>query len=101
MKRKKRYPQVMEGEWVYPTTRGYNFACCDCGLVHRLDFDIIVIGNTGAKDNKGLELIAIVPINPREPHTSLGVRMKATRDNRRAGQLRRYRQYKYKEVKIK
>lgn len=26
--------------WVQPVTRGYLLACCDCSLVHRLNFRI-------------------------------------------------------------
>ena len=26
--------------WVQPVKRGYIMACCDCGLVHRMDFRI-------------------------------------------------------------
>jgi hypothetical protein len=26
--------------WVQPVKRGYLLACCDCGLVHRMDFRI-------------------------------------------------------------
>ena len=26
--------------WVQPVERGYLMACCDCGLVHRMDFRI-------------------------------------------------------------
>ena len=28
------------GEWVQPVRRGYKLACCDCGLVHTMDFRI-------------------------------------------------------------
>ena len=41
-----RYDQPEAGEWVQPTPEGYKFQCCDCGLVHRLDFRI-VYANTG------------------------------------------------------
>jgi hypothetical protein len=27
--------------WVQPVRRGYLFACCDCALVHRMDFRIV------------------------------------------------------------
>ena len=27
-------------EWVRPIRRGYKMACCDCGLVHSMDFRI-------------------------------------------------------------
>lgn len=34
------YRVVKPGEWVQPIRRGYKLACCDCGLVHRVDFRI-------------------------------------------------------------
>jgi hypothetical protein len=33
-----RYRQQFEGEWVQPRRRGWRMACCDCGLVHRVNF---------------------------------------------------------------
>ncbi|HYF54675.1 MAG TPA: hypothetical protein VEA41_10490 [Salinarimonas sp.] len=33
--------RVKPGEWVQPTPRGYLMACCDCGLVHRLNFRVV------------------------------------------------------------
>lgn len=27
-------------EWVRPIRRGYKLACCDCGLVHDMDFRV-------------------------------------------------------------
>lgn len=35
-----KYPQVYEGEWVRPIKKGYKMQCCDCGLVHKVDFKI-------------------------------------------------------------
>lgn len=32
---------VKAGEWVTPVHQGYLMECCDCGLVHRLDFRVI------------------------------------------------------------
>ena len=29
------------GEWVTPVRTGYLMKCCDCGLVHRIDFRVI------------------------------------------------------------
>ena len=29
--------------WVHPKMRGYLMACCDCGLVHEMQFKAIVI----------------------------------------------------------
>lgn len=25
-------------EWIQPVRKGYKLACCDCGLVHNVDF---------------------------------------------------------------
>lgn len=33
-----RYPAPRPQEWVAPVRRGYRLACCDCGLVHELEF---------------------------------------------------------------
>lgn len=38
------YYRPKAGEWVRPVKRGYKLACCDCGLVHRVDFDHIPWG---------------------------------------------------------
>lgn len=35
-----RYQKPKEGEWIQPIRRGYKMACCDCGLVHTMDFRI-------------------------------------------------------------
>lgn len=32
------YPKVQDGEWVQPILKGYKMACCDCGLVHKINF---------------------------------------------------------------
>jgi hypothetical protein len=34
------YVWLMEGEWVTPPMRGFSEQCCDCGLVHRVDFRV-------------------------------------------------------------
>jgi len=39
-----RYHQVKEGEWVRPVMKGYKMKCCDCGLVHKIDFRVIKWG---------------------------------------------------------
>jgi hypothetical protein len=57
-----KYPIKKEGEWVFPRRKGYKFRCCDCGLVHRIDFRI---------KNKHIEF-------------------RAFRDNRATGQVRRH-----------
>lgn len=59
----KAYPKVKTNEWVTPVRKGYKMACCDCGLVHELDFRIV--------KNK--------------------IQIRARRNKRSTGQLRRYR----------
>lgn len=34
------YDQPASNEWVQPIRKGYKMACCDCGLVHDMDFRI-------------------------------------------------------------
>jgi hypothetical protein len=38
---RKSYLKVKDGQWVKPKMKGYKLACCDCGLVHRIDFKVI------------------------------------------------------------
>ena len=34
-----KYTQAYDGEWIEPK-RGYKVACCDCGLIHKIEFRI-------------------------------------------------------------
>lgn len=34
------YDKPKPGEWVQPVRSGYRMSCCDCGLVHTLDFRV-------------------------------------------------------------
>ena len=34
------YYEPEPGEWIVPVRRGYRLACCDCGLVHLMDFTV-------------------------------------------------------------
>jgi hypothetical protein len=45
----RKYPKVQAGEWVSPVRKGYRMACCDCGLVHKMDFALIAWRNGGKK----------------------------------------------------
>lgn len=56
-----RYHKQKDGEWVEPKP-GYRMACCDCGLVHRVEFRVL--------------------------HGGV-VQFRATRDQRATGQRRR------------
>jgi len=44
-----KFKQINDGEWVWPKMRGYKMKCCDCGLVHVVDF--IVIDSDGGLVN--------------------------------------------------
>lgn len=35
-----RYKQAWDGEWVAPIHTGFRFRCCDCKLVHVIDFRV-------------------------------------------------------------
>jgi hypothetical protein len=35
-----KYKEEKAGRWIYPVMEGYKFCCCDCGLVHKMDFRI-------------------------------------------------------------
>jgi hypothetical protein len=39
-----KYKRVKAGEWIYPVQKGYKLRCCDCGLVHRLNFRAVKDG---------------------------------------------------------
>ena len=39
-KRRAGYQQLQDGEWVRPVRRAFLDQCCDCGLVHVVDFVI-------------------------------------------------------------
>ena len=40
-----KYDKPKAGEWVQPRRKGYKLACCDCALVHRMDFRIVKHGS--------------------------------------------------------
>jgi len=58
-----KYNEVKSGEWVQPVMKGYKMACCDCGLVHTINFKIV--------------------------HNGKKVRLQAFRDNRKTAAKRR------------
>jgi hypothetical protein len=35
------YRVIAYGEWTRPRMRNFREQCCDCGLIHRLDFRIV------------------------------------------------------------
>ena len=61
----KLYPQRYDGEWVTVARGFHRLACCDCGLIHHINFRI--------KDKK--------------------IQFQPFRDNRATGQKRRFNKY--------
>jgi hypothetical protein len=41
MRRRISYEVVAYGEWTRPRMQNFREQCCDCGLIHRLDFRIV------------------------------------------------------------
>jgi hypothetical protein len=46
-----KFPRIVENDngwsdWIAPTMRIYKMACCDCGLVHNLQFKVVVQGKS-------------------------------------------------------
>jgi hypothetical protein len=38
--KKPRFTKIKDGEWFRPKMRGHLMKCCDCNLVHRMNFRI-------------------------------------------------------------
>jgi len=62
----------------------YKIACCDCGLVHKLELTVAIVEQNGSKRD-------YIPL---DSHNRLGkktltVLLRASRDNRATGQRRR------------
>jgi len=62
-----KYDQVKSGEWIQPYRKGYKLCCCDCGLVHTVNFRLV-------KNKRG---------------RGKKIQLQAFRDNRATGQVRR------------
>jgi len=43
-----KYKKQFDGDWIQPIRRGYKLRCCDCGLVHKINFRLIK-GRRGLK----------------------------------------------------
>lgn len=63
-----KYQQQKDGDWIRPVRKEYRLVCCDCGVVHRLNFRV------------------------RKRH----IEFQAFRDDRATGQIRRNKRAKEK-----
>jgi hypothetical protein len=41
MRKRVSYDVISYGEWTRPRMKDFREQCCDCGLIHRLDFRIV------------------------------------------------------------
>lgn len=41
----KGYYQITDGEWIAVPKRGFKEQCCDCGLVHKVNFRMTATGS--------------------------------------------------------
>jgi len=80
--------QIYENEWVYPTMKYYRMVCCDCGLAHAMDFEVVMLIPTGktSKDNRPLLKMYPVP-------QIFGVKLRARRDNKWTKKTRKEEEY--------
>jgi len=40
-----KYKPAKSGQWIKPKKNGYKMMCCDCGLVHRMQFEHVPFGS--------------------------------------------------------
>ena len=69
-------------DWVTPIMQGYKMACCDCGLVHNVEFRVVRV-KRHCKD--GGCIVEDLPTNKYK------VQVRMNRNERSTGQLRRRR----------
>jgi len=81
MPRFKKIKPLKDGwsDWEAPV-QGYKMACCDCGLVHDLEFQVIQVTEREGDTFDGQEV----------PFEDYRVLMRARRNNRSTGQIRRH-----------
>lgn len=67
-------------KWIKPVMKGYKLACCDCGLVHKVDFAVVKI----TKKKGDLKWSQPIKANSHE------VEFRVRRDNRATAGVRRW-----------
>jgi Fe2+ or Zn2+ uptake regulation protein len=65
-------------EWAWPTMKLYRMGCCDCGLVHDIEFKVVRVTNRRGALNTGVEV---------KGHRVL---FRARRNKRSTAQVRRH-----------
>lgn len=84
MARPERYEVDEDGwtEWIPPVMNGYRMTCCDCGLVHEMDFKATEIVKRKASGS-----LLVRDLNPKKYQ----VTFRARRHNRATAATRRHR----------
>jgi hypothetical protein len=81
MAKRSSYDEIGYGEWTRPRMRDFREQCCDCGLIHRLDFRIV--------DAKGRSLPSSRTKGRSRPSSRLHVEFRTRRDDRATAAARR------------
>lgn len=67
-------------DWQYPVMKSYKMACCDCGLVHDMEFEVHEVGRTRKDGNFIAKLLKAKKYR---------VAFRARRNNRSSAAMRR------------
>ncbi len=80
-KHKRIKPVTSEGwsDWITPI-QNYKMTCCDCGLVHDMEWQVLKVTEDNAPDFNADEL----------PWGDYRIALRARRNNRSTGQVRRH-----------
>lgn len=92
----KKYPKISQNEdgwsaWLKPVMKNYKMGCCDCGLVHNIDFKIIKEGKLVKEYGDGNHVFEYSEVSNPKYQVSL----RASRNSRATGQLRRFNKFKF------
>ena len=79
------YERPSKGSWIQPIKRGYKMMCCDCSLVHTMNFRTIICVNG-----------QWVLWEPGLAGSDMKIQFQAARNERSTGQARR----KYEQIHL-
>ena len=82
MRKRIRYPVIPYGEWTRPRLTNFREQCCDCGLIHRLDFRIVDARGAPARRGRSASSRA-------RPAPQLHIEFRTRRDDRATAAARR------------
>jgi hypothetical protein len=82
------YDVIGYGEWIRPRMRDFREQCCDCGLIHRLDFRI-VDDNEGARPPPTKGRSRPSSRSKGRSHPRLHIEIRTRRDDRATAAARR------------